>query len=86
MNTEQKTRDESELISNALLDKMRALPKWKCFIITQVLRRKKWKSARAYNRVYCHLVNSEGMYGEPIAEEMLERGEKAWLEVYANFI
>ena len=56
-----------------------AIPWWKKVLICCVFKRKKWKLARAYNKVACSMLNSENW---EIGAKVRDEGDKLWAEIY----
>jgi len=66
-------------VRQPLLDAIDAVPAWKRWLICRVFNRRKWITARAYNRVTAHMVN----YGKSdMFYEIRRMGDALWAEIY----
>lgn len=63
-----------------LYDLIGRIPLWKRWLICQVLRRRAWQVARAYNIVAVHAINVLGDH--QLYEDMKRRGDRQWIAVY----
>jgi len=56
-----------------------AIPWWKKVLICCVLKRKKWKLARAHNKVACSMLFTDS---HELGEAVRDAGDKLWAEIY----
>ena len=56
-----------------------AIPWWRKVLICCVLNRKKWKLARAHNKVACSMLLTDN---HELGEAVRDAGDKLWAEIY----